>query len=123
MEIISNLLQSCPTILNTCFSSSVTKWQKKQGMEKRTAFSLASLGLLILQATIPRTLVAHISLAVIVVRLQKGLGNQGWGMGIYLVTNSVFHTLTLGKCKEVVFFFSWLDPEAQIPLLKWYSKI
>ena len=54
-------------------------------MEKRTAFFLASLGLFILQATIPRTLVAHISLALIVVRLQKGLGNQGWEMEIYSV--------------------------------------
>lgn len=111
MAIISNP-PSCLTILNMCFSSSVTKCQEKKknktGNGKVQDFLFCKSWLFILQATIRRTSVAHISLALTVVRLQKGLVNQGWEMEIYSA-NSDYHTLTLGKFKHMVCLFSWLD--------------
>ena len=109
MEIISNP-PSCLTILNMWISPSVTKWQekKKTGNGKVQDFLFCKSCLFILQATIQRTSVAHISLALTVVRLQKGLVNHGWEMEIYSA-NSDYHTLTLGKFKHMVCLSSWLD--------------
>lgn len=82
--------------------------KKKTGNGKVQDFLFCKSWLFILQATIRRTSVAHISLALTVVRLQKGLVNQGWEMEIYSA-NSDYHTLTLGKFKHMVCLFSWLD--------------
>ena len=82
--------------------------KKKTGNGKVQDFLFFESYLLIFQATIRRTLVAHVCLALAVVRLQKGLVNQGWEMEIYSA-NSDYHTLTLGKFEDVVCLFSWLD--------------
>lgn len=87
-------------------------------MEKCKISYFASLGFLSYRQ--PSEELWWLTLALTVVRLQKGLVNQGWEMEIYSA-NSDYHTLTLGKFKHMVCLFSWLI-EAQIPLFKWSSK-
>lgn len=97
MEVILDLLSSCPTILNMWLSSSITKRQEKQGREKGKPLSLASLGFFILKETTPRTLVAHISLTLTVVRLQRRLRNQGWEMEVYSANKQHLSHSYIGK--------------------------